>query len=523
MAAPSHLRLALLLSILIAVTANGLRKKEALEKSPRLATFPLIPDDSPEARRRRRNRRRRQLASEEGGEEEDENSPLVLLRDALYEGYGVHYVDLWVGCPPQRVTVIVDTGSSVTGFPCSGCHRCGGDADSAEEHVQYHTDALFQQDESTCFEPVSAPNDCLVGRWDHQGQTCSAAKHYSEGSSWEAFEAVDQVYTGGDHNQVTQSRVDNESFQLHFGCQHKVTGLFETQLADGIMGMYNSAASFWYQAYNKNAIEKRMFSLCFSEAGHVERTGTLAGAMVLGGTDTRLHQTEMVYAQQMSNDGKYVLHLEKLYLLSPQDGEMKEVKAEDFHKVQMFEEDLNNGSPGVILDSGTTATYLTQQLAHRFVTVFNSLVPEDIMQFSGSKLYPLTLQHLEQLPTLVFQMRAWTPGTDTITSTTQVPGMVGEDLDARHAGKSILVGMPPTHYMSRKEAEEDNSVDLNDPDAVGHYGMNIYFNKKKNKGGVLGANFMRGHDVLFDVENSRIGFAQSNCEYALVADDEEAG
>ena len=29
---------------------------------------------------------------------------------ALYQGYGTHYVDLWVGTPPQRQTVIVDTG-----------------------------------------------------------------------------------------------------------------------------------------------------------------------------------------------------------------------------------------------------------------------------------------------------------------------------------------------------------------------------------------------------------------------------
>jgi hypothetical protein len=26
---------------------------------------------------------------------------------ALYQGYGTHYVDVWVGTPPQRQTVIV--------------------------------------------------------------------------------------------------------------------------------------------------------------------------------------------------------------------------------------------------------------------------------------------------------------------------------------------------------------------------------------------------------------------------------
>jgi hypothetical protein len=42
----------------------------------------------------------------------------------LFQGMGVHYVYMWVGSPPQRVTVIVDTGSHHTAFPCVGC-KCG--------------------------------------------------------------------------------------------------------------------------------------------------------------------------------------------------------------------------------------------------------------------------------------------------------------------------------------------------------------------------------------------------------------
>lgn len=40
----------------------------------------------------------------------------------LSQGYGTHYANIWVGSPtPQRKTVIVDTGSHYTAFPCSGC------------------------------------------------------------------------------------------------------------------------------------------------------------------------------------------------------------------------------------------------------------------------------------------------------------------------------------------------------------------------------------------------------------------
>jgi hypothetical protein len=53
---------------------------------------------------------------EEGGEG---RAPYEI--GALYQGYGTHYVDLWVGSPvPQRQTVIVNTGSSITSFHARG-------------------------------------------------------------------------------------------------------------------------------------------------------------------------------------------------------------------------------------------------------------------------------------------------------------------------------------------------------------------------------------------------------------------
>ena len=50
----------------------------------------------------------------------------VLRREQtpLFQGMGVHYSYLWVGTPPQRVSVIIDTGSHHTAFPCVGC-KCG--------------------------------------------------------------------------------------------------------------------------------------------------------------------------------------------------------------------------------------------------------------------------------------------------------------------------------------------------------------------------------------------------------------
>lgn len=42
----------------------------------------------------------------------------------LFQGRGIHYSFIWVGNPAQRVSVIMDTGSHHTAFPCVGC-KCG--------------------------------------------------------------------------------------------------------------------------------------------------------------------------------------------------------------------------------------------------------------------------------------------------------------------------------------------------------------------------------------------------------------
>jgi hypothetical protein len=157
----------------------------------------------------------------------------------LFQGYGTHYADLWCGTPPQRQTVIVDTGSGVTAFPCSGCADCGV--------PKYHADGLFDEDSSGTFEALGC-EDCLRGRC--RGEECRISMSYQEGSSWTAFEALDHCYIGGMHGAVTVDKngfdfehpgvagadfldpfhAPSFGFGMKFGCQTHLTGLFISQV-----------------------------------------------------------------------------------------------------------------------------------------------------------------------------------------------------------------------------------------------------------------------------------------------------
>jgi len=147
---------------------------------------------------------------------------------------------------------------------------------------------------------------------------------------------------------------------------------------------------------------------------------------------------------------------------------------------------LNRGS--VILDSGTTDTYLTRGLKGPFLSAFKELIGYDY-NADGMK---LTEDEVQKLPTILIQLEGIEGSSDMNT-----PGLAG-NLDPDHPF-DILIAIPPAHYV---EYDGDNE------EYVGRFSVD------EGHGSVLGANTMRGHDVFFDItENNRIGFALSDCDY----------
>jgi len=304
----------------------------------------------------------------------------------LNQGYGTHYVNLWVGAPtPQRKTVIVDTGSHYTAFPCTGCSRCG------EGH---HTDPYFNPSSSGSFRALEC-SECIRGATCRDGK-CAFSQSYTEGSSWDAYLAEDTLFCGG-NDILDAADPTNQQFAIPFmfGCQTTESGLFVTQLADGIMGMSAHESTLPKKLYDLEKIDHNMFTMCFNRKLGTSKRGVTAGIMTMGGVDERIHTTPMVYAKNMATMGWYTVFVRNIYIQSSDE------TLEHHERITRIPIDISavNSGKGVIVDSGTTDTYLHKKLAKSFGKIWKQVTGKDYHH------RPLSLseEQLNQLPTVIVQ------------------------------------------------------------------------------------------------------------------------
>ena len=355
-------------------------------------------------------------------------------------------------------------------------------------------------------------DECMLGKCmtddPSKHGTCKFGLAYVEGSSWIATEVSDYCYIGGLHNKPISiddkghDDLDPEhavafGFELNFGCQTEITGFFRTQLADGILAMDNSPNSFWHQMYVAGKMQEELFSLCYTRQPHAERNGTEAGAMTLGGSDDRLHLNPMVFSKHEDVWGlNYGVLLRKIHLREGGGGDSVNATQPGL-KVVTIDIDgtaLNEG--GVIIESGTTDTYMTKQMLEPFRAAWSTLT--DVVYDNK---VPLSWSHeeIQKLPTILFQFE----GADDLNK--KVPqdraiNLAGSTIDPDHP-YDVVVAMPPNHYMEYNERDK-------------HYTPRFYMDENPAGISTLGANAMMGHDVLFDAKNHRIGWAESNCDYS---------
>ena len=483
-----------------------------------IITFPVLPHQHVLERRLR----------ERGLDENDEQ-----VTD-LYQGYGTHYVDLWIGSPePQRQTVIVDTGSKLTAFPCTNCSSLG-----TECNVYHHFDSNFNESRSQTFQSVSC-HKCSLGfcsklRKDTQ---CLIRASYTEGSSWVAYEAIDRTFLGqispslppttsfeinNEEATKTNSNLTKESkkyknvtFDLRFACQTKLSGFFKTQLADGIMGLNIERDSFWYQLHREGVIFRKQFTICLApkdkfdplvekssihEKNETHDARITAGFMTFGGAEEGPISSRIVYAQLYSSIF-YTVKINKIYILKDVSGQdSQESLNGKLVPVKINVGSLTNSNKEAgyaIVDSGATETYLNN-IKEEFQKKW-----KEITGFDYEHEYThLTEDQLSKIPTIIIQLKGDVYNENAYTSHHKAFGLAGA-ID-RVNPFDIIIKIPPSHYVEYSKKLQKFVTRI------------VLTSSTTGNDNILGSNTLQGHIVLFDIEKSKIGFSESSCNYAEV-------
>jgi len=283
-------------------------------------------------------RRGRRLTNEEVNNATRRRNSTMALHGAVKD-FGYFYSTIYLGNPPRKFSVIVDTGSTMTYVPCSTCGKhCG------PNHQDQHT---FDPADSLTSKSISCHSeDCKCGSpicSCSEKEECMYTRSYAEQSSSSGIllEDIMHIHDGG------------RGVPVMFGCETRETGAIYKQRADGMLGLGNSKDSLIQQLFRANVIENQ-FSLCF---GLVEGDGVLLLGESPALLDVNLSYTPLV--DSPTNGNYYTLQMESIQV----DDNNLEIESSTF-----------TSGYSTVLDSGTTFTYFPTEMYRLFTETISSYV-----------------------------------------------------------------------------------------------------------------------------------------------------
>eukprot|EP00521_Asterionellopsis_glacialis_P016551 CAMPEP_0195289986 /NCGR_PEP_ID=MMETSP0707-20130614/6032_1 /TAXON_ID=33640 /ORGANISM="Asterionellopsis glacialis, Strain CCMP134" /LENGTH=527 /DNA_ID=CAMNT_0040350051 /DNA_START=229 /DNA_END=1815 /DNA_ORIENTATION=+ len=389
----------------------------------------------------------------------------------LHATTGTHHVHVYIGSPPQRQTLIVDTGSRLMAFPCRPCNNCGKHASDYYDPIRSTTDVLPKC--GNCY--LAELSMC-----SNNDQKCHVTQRYTEGSSWSAYELEDLVWFGNSNLEESIDSFMKLAVPYSFGCQVEETGLFKDQYADGILGLAKHGTSLIQAMYDAGSIRNNAFSLCFTRTG---------GSLSLGGSYVEQHREPMRFSPlTTTGSGKnmYSVNVVEVrvgdlciacsYTSAAGGKNSNSADREIPETLKIFSD-----GKGTILDSGTTDTYLPAMLEPYFIKAWKETSG---MAFPKRK-NRYTYKDFQNLPKITFVLQ----------------GMGEGDKDG------VVFVIKPVAYM------EDVPIDATG-NVVPWAGTTELTNRiylEEQHGAVLGANAMLGYDILFDIGGQRVGMARADC------------
>ena len=356
--------------------------------------------------------------------------------DSNYLNY--YYTTLYLGKDKSPQVYILDTGSSITTSPCDKCTSCG-----------QHLNQKYKLEDEKKIITCDSDKCNLLSNTKCISNQCSFHTSYAEGSKISGFYLNEDVYfeTIDSENNIT-----NISYNIPLGCTTKETHLFQTQLADGIMGLNNNDKSFVSILYRSKVIQKNIFSLCFSHEGGYFSIGKLA---------TSHHFSKNIsYVNLLNrNMGNYFINLNYIQI-----GDTK---------VQY------NGK--AFVDSGTTITYLPNNKFEEIMKGFLEICK------SNKK-----CGNLRRIKSLGYCAK--------LNDETEINDIIS-------LGWSNIIFVFDSYEF---KWTPENYFFIYNTEANG---LNIClgFDGDKRQNVLLGTTFMHGYDIIFDKDKYRMGFVPADC------------
>lgn len=173
---------------------------------------------------------------------------------------GYYYIEAYVGTPPQKTSLIFDTGSRQTIFPCDTCTSCG-----------VHMYGLFNTTKSSTFQYAlqDQPNYGWNCKNADISNRCTFYSAYVEGSQYTGLIGMDNFVFKNELD--SKEKIDKRHI---FGCANKETGEFFNQKVDGIIGFgqYGKRSvleppTLLEVEAQQRRIENKIFSICLGDNG----------------------------------------------------------------------------------------------------------------------------------------------------------------------------------------------------------------------------------------------------------------